>query len=52
MTSNPVSPRVPLSKCIGIRAGFTRSINLARDQDAIELLSTYVPTSRAIAALE
>ena len=45
-------PTRPLSDSIRIRAGFTRSINLARDQDSIELLRTYVPTSRALVALE
>lgn len=42
----------PLSQHIGISAGFRRSINLERDQDAVELLQGYVPTSRALAALE
>ncbi len=46
------NPRTPLSASIRIRAGFSRSINLVRDQDSVELLRTYVPTSRAIAALE
>ncbi len=42
----------PLAQTIRIRAGFSRSINLARDHDSIELLRSYIPTSRAIAALE
>lgn len=42
----------PLAQMIRIGAGFTRSINLARDRDALELLRTYVPTSRAVGALE
>jgi hypothetical protein len=42
----------PLSRHIRIGAGFRRSINLERDQDAAELLQGYVPTSRALAALE
>ncbi len=42
----------PLAEHITIGAGFRRSINLERDQDAIELLQGYVPTSRALAALE
>ncbi|WP_295880871.1 hypothetical protein [uncultured Thiohalocapsa sp.] len=41
-----------LSEHIGIGAGFRRSINLERDQDAADLLQGYVPTSRALAALE
>jgi hypothetical protein len=45
-------PHVPLSTFIEIGAGFTRSVNLERDRDTLELLRTYVPTSRAIAALE
>ncbi len=47
---NSLSP--PLSQVIGLRAGFNRSINLTRDRDSIELLRSYVPTSRAIDALE
>jgi hypothetical protein len=46
------NPAPPLSQSVRIRAGFSRSINLVRDQDSVELLRTYVPTSRAIAALE
>ena len=42
----------PLSRHIRIAAGFRRSINLERDQDAADLLRGYVPTSRALAALE
>jgi hypothetical protein len=42
----------PLSSHIRIAAGFRRSINLERDQDAADLLRGYVPTSRALAALE
>jgi hypothetical protein len=42
----------PLSEHISIGAGFRRSINLERDQNATELLQSYVPTSRALAALE
>lgn len=45
-------PNVPLSQFISIGAGFSRSINLERDQDATELLQGYVPTSRALVALE
>ncbi|NKN34669.1 hypothetical protein, partial [Marichromatium bheemlicum] len=45
-------PDTPLSQHISIAAGFSRSINLERDRDAIELLQGYVPTSRALAALE
>ena len=41
----------PLSSHIRIAAGFRRSINLDRDQDAADLLRGYVPTSRALAAL-
>lgn len=47
-----LSPDVPLSRHIAIGAGFRRSINLERDQDADELLQGYVPTSRALVALE
>ena len=47
-----LSADAPLSRHISIAAGFRRSINLERDQDAIELLQGYVPTSRALAALE
>jgi hypothetical protein len=42
----------PLFSHIRIAAGFRRSINLERDQDAADLLRGYVPTSRALAALE
>jgi len=43
---------VPLSRYISIGAGFSRSINLERDRDATDLLQGYVPTTRALAALE
>ncbi len=46
------NPAPPLSQSVRIRAGFSRSVNLVRDQDSVKLLRTYVPTSRAIAALE
>lgn len=41
-----------LDREIRIRAAFSRSINLSRDGHSVELLRTYVPTSRAIVALE
>lgn len=41
-----------LDRQIEIRVAFSRSINLSRDGHSIELLRTYVLTSRAIAALE
>jgi hypothetical protein len=41
-----------LADQIHIRSGFSRSVNLARDQDAPDLLDGYVPTSRALATLE
>jgi hypothetical protein len=47
-----LSTDTPLAHHIFIGAGFSRSINLERDQDATELLQGYVPTSRALTALE
>lgn len=41
-----------LSQHIKIRTAYTRSINLPRDYQTLELIQAYVPTSRAIQALE
>ncbi|MBK1644806.1 hypothetical protein CKO25_09120 [Thiocapsa imhoffii] len=41
-----------LERDIRIRAVYTRSINLTRDADAADLIRSYVPTSRALEALE
>lgn len=40
-----------LEQRIRIRAAYTRSINLPRDSENIELVRAYLPTSRAIQAL-
>lgn len=37
---------------VRIRTVFSRSINLARDTESLDLVRSYVPTSRAIQALE
>ena len=42
----------PLTQHIKIRTAYTRSINLPRDYQTLELIQAYVPTSRAIQALE
>lgn len=42
---------LPLSQSIRIRAPFSRSINLTRDNESLELIRSYLPTSRAIEAL-
>ena len=41
-----------LAQQIQIRTAYTRSINLPRDQENLELVRAYLPTSRAIQALE
>ncbi len=41
-----------LAQHIKIRTAYTRSINLPRDYQTLELIQAYVPTSRAIQALE
>ena len=41
-----------LIQYIKIRTAYTRSINLLRDYETLELIQAYVPTSRAIQALE
>jgi hypothetical protein len=41
-----------LAQQIHIRTAYTRSINLPRDQENLELVQAYVPTSRALQALE
>lgn len=41
-----------LNHQILIRSTYTRSINLQRDVDNVELIQAYVPTSKAIQALE
>lgn len=51
-TARRLAPDQPLAQQIRIGAGFSRSINLERDHDSRELLQGYVPTSRALAALE
>ncbi|MEI6414963.1 MAG: hypothetical protein WCP34_11990, partial [Pseudomonadota bacterium] len=40
-----------LDQQIRIKSTYTRSINLARDSDTLELVSAYLPTSRALQAL-
>ncbi|HSO81996.1 hypothetical protein [Thiocapsa sp.] len=41
-----------LDRAIHIGTAYTRSINLTRDADAPDLIRAYVPTSRAVQALE
>lgn len=41
-----------LSDKIAINSHYTRSVNLERDQDSIELIKAYIPTSRARRTLE
>ncbi|NJM13389.1 MAG: hypothetical protein HC889_17320 [Synechococcaceae cyanobacterium SM1_2_3] len=41
-----------LAQQIQIRTAYTRSINLPRDQENLDLVRAYLPTSRAIQALE
>ena len=43
---------IGLDQHIKIRTAYTRSINLPRDYQPLELIQAYVPTSRAIQALE
>ncbi|WP_295399375.1 hypothetical protein [uncultured Thiocystis sp.] len=40
-----------LDQCIRIQGAYTRSINLPRDCDRLELIQAYLPTSRALQAL-
>lgn len=52
MTAAPASaPLPPLADHIRIEAVYTRSINLARDADALDLIAAYRPTSRALQCL-
>jgi hypothetical protein len=37
---------------ISVNTHYTRSVNLERDQDSVEVLEAYIPTSRAIRTLE
>lgn len=41
-----------LDQTLAIDAVYTRSINLSRDGNARELVQAYLPTSRAVQALE
>ena len=43
--------RLPLDQQIRLRSAFSRSINLTRDSDSLELIRSYLPTSRALDAL-
>lgn len=47
---NP-APALPLDRQIRIQAAFSRSINIARDSESLDLVRSYLPTSRALAAL-
>lgn len=49
LSTQPVN--LPLSERIRIRATFSRSINLTRDSESLDLIRSYLPTSRAIDAL-
>jgi len=41
-----------LSDKVAVNSHYTRSVNLERDQDSIELIKAYIPTSRARRTLE
>lgn len=41
-----------LNKVIKINSYYTRSVNLERDKDSLEMISAYIPTSRARRTLE
>lgn len=41
-----------LAQRIQLRAAYTRSINVARDQENLELVRAYLPTARTLQALE
>lgn len=41
-----------LARMITVNSHYTRSVNLERDQDSIELIKSYIPTSRARRTME
>lgn len=47
----PQHPDNPLAQQIRLRTTFARSVNLIRDRDALDLIGSYLPTSRALEAL-
>ena len=40
-----------LESNVSVKTLYTRSINLERDQDSLDVLKSYVPTSRALRTL-
>ena len=50
--SHPMPPpNLPLDQRIRIRSAFSRSVNLTRDSESLNLIRSYLPTSRALDAL-
>ena len=43
---------VSIERKVRVNTHYTRSINLERDSDSVDVLNAYIPTSRAIRTLE
>lgn len=51
MSQQEAMPGIALERQVRIRTAFNRSINITRDSDSLVLVGSYLPTSRALAAL-